>query len=75
MALPKPLREASRLLREQPILSVPIAIVAVHQIPQLLFAALDLGLSLVGTDEERSQSDATTANCCSNAFDNSHVSH
>jgi hypothetical protein len=74
MALLKPLREAPRLLREQPILSVPIPIVAVRQIPQLFFAALDPGISLVGTDEERPRSDPTTADCCSNGFDNPHCS-
>ena len=75
MALRKPLREAPRLLREQPILSVPVTIVAVLQIPQLFFTAHDPVLSLVGTDEERPQSDATTADRCSNEFDTPHVSH
>lgn len=75
MALLKPLREAPWLLREQRILSVSVAIVAVFQIPQLFLATLDPVISLIGADEKRSQSDVTTADCCSNGFDNPHLSY
>jgi len=49
MALLKALREAPRLLREQPILFVPMAIFAVLQTPQLFLETLDPVLSLVGS--------------------------
>jgi len=49
MALLKALREAPRLLREQPILFVPMAIFAVLQTPQLFLETLDPMLSLVGS--------------------------
>ncbi|MDZ5810770.1 hypothetical protein U4E84_05335 [Halorubrum sp. AD140] len=75
MALLKPFREAARLRRKQPILSVPIPILAVLQARQLCFAALDPVLSLGGIAEERFQSDATTAACRSNGLDNPHLSH
>ena len=75
MALRKPLREAPRLLRDQPIPCVSIQIVAVLRSPQLFFAALNPVLSLVKADEERSQSDATAADCCSDAFDDPQFSH
>jgi len=40
MALHNPFREASRLLREQLLLSVPMTVTAVHQTPQLFFEIL-----------------------------------
>jgi len=49
MVLVNSLREAPRLLREQPILFVPMAIFAVLQTPQLFIETLDPILSLVGT--------------------------
>lgn len=49
MALIKSLREAPRLLREQPILFVPMAIFAVLQTPQLFLETLDPMISLVGS--------------------------
>ncbi len=49
MALLKALREAPRLLREQPILFVPMAIFAVLQTPQLFLEALDPMVSIVGS--------------------------
>ncbi|WP_119817673.1 DUF7847 domain-containing protein [Halalkaliarchaeum desulfuricum] len=49
MALLKALREAPRLLREQPILFVPMAIFAVLQTPQLFLETLDPIISLVGS--------------------------
>lgn len=75
MALLKPFREAARLRRKQPILSVPIPIVAVLQTRQLWFAAFDPVLSLVGIAEERFKSDAMTPDCRSNGFDDPHLSH
>lgn len=49
MALLKALREAPQLLREQPILFVPMAIFAVLQTPQLFLETLDPMISLVGS--------------------------
>ncbi|MWV65518.1 hypothetical protein GRS48_11915 [Halorubrum sp. JWXQ-INN 858] len=49
MALLKALREAPRLLREQPILFVPMAIFAVLQTPQLFLETLDPMVSIVGS--------------------------
>lgn len=49
MALLEALREAPRLLREQPILFVPMAIFAVLQTPQLFVEALDPMLSIAGS--------------------------
>ena len=49
MAFLKALREAPQLLREQPILFVPMAIFAVLQTPQLFLETLDPMISLVGS--------------------------
>ncbi|WP_418282978.1 hypothetical protein [Halorubrum sp. DTA98] len=49
MALLKALREAPRLLREQPILFVPMAIFAILQTPQLFVDTLDPMISIVGS--------------------------
>ncbi|MFC6890712.1 hypothetical protein [Halorubrum trueperi] len=75
MALLTALREAPRPLHEQPILSVPMTSVAVLQPSQLFVATLEPVSSLVGTDEESSRSDATTADRCSNEFNIFHLSH
>ncbi|GAB6879211.1 hypothetical protein JCM17823_14850 [Halorubrum gandharaense] len=49
MALIKSLRDAPKLLREQPILFVPMAIFAVLQTPQLFLETLDPMISMVGS--------------------------
>ncbi|ACM58487.1 hypothetical protein Hlac_2935 [Halorubrum lacusprofundi ATCC 49239] len=74
MALHNPFREASRLLREQLLLSVPMTVTAVHQTPQLFFEILPPVISLGRADETSSRSNATTADRCSNGFVNPHLS-
>jgi len=74
MALHSPFREASRLLREQLLLSVPMTVTAVHQTPQLFFEILPPVISLGRADETSSRSNATTADRCSNGFVNPHLS-
>jgi len=69
-----PFREASRLLREQLLLSVPMTVTAVHQTPQLFFEILPPVISLGRADETSSRSNATTADRCSNGFVNPHLS-
>ena len=75
MALHKPFQEASRLLREQLLLSVPMTVAAVHQTPQLFLEILDPMISLGTADENSSRSNATTGDRCSNGFGNPHLSH
>jgi len=74
MALHNPFREASRLLREQLLLSVLMTVTAVHQTPQLFFEILPPVISLGRADETSSRSNATTADRCSNGFVNPHLS-
>jgi len=74
MALHNPFREASRLLREQLLLSVPMTVTAVHQTPQLFFEILPPVISLGRADETSSRSNATTTDRCSNGFVNPHLS-
>jgi len=74
MALHNPFREASRLFREQLLLSVPMTVTAVHQTPQLFFEILPPVISLGRADETSSRSNATTADRCSNGFVNPHLS-
>ncbi|WP_049911759.1 hypothetical protein [Halorubrum kocurii] len=70
MALHNPSREASRLHREQLLLSVPMAVATVHQTPQLFLEILDPMISLVEADETAWRSNTTTADRWSKAFDN-----
>jgi len=74
MALHNPFREASRLLREQLLLSVPMTVTAVHQTPLAVLRILPPVISLGRADETSSRSNATTADRCSNGFVNPHLS-
>ena len=74
MALHNPLREAPRLLCEQLLRSVPMTVATVLQIPQLFLEILAPAISLVGVEGNPSRS-KSTADCCSNRFDNPHLSY
>lgn len=74
MALLEALREAPRFLGEQPILIVPMAILAIHRTLQLLSVKLDSSISIAGIDEPSFRSNSPMIEHGSDTLDSPHPS-